>query len=313
MLGIKYPIVGGVMAQVTTPEFVAAVCNAGAMGVLPSITYQTKNEFIAAIGRVKELTDRPFAINLSFFPAQFPVPQEEYAEVMAAENVRIVETSGHRPPPAELCQFFRKAGMTWINKCVGLRYARKAQDLGADIVTVVGYENGGAVGTLELSTLVLVPTVVKGVQIPVIGGGGVADGHGLAALLALGAEGVIMGTRLLPTQECPIHDRLKQALVEATELDTMVIMRSIGPHRAWTNAAARKCAEVEATGASFEEILRIVAGENSRKVYSEGDLDCGIVPCGQAVGQARDIPPLKELLDGIMAEAAEVVNRLAGS
>ena len=190
--------------------------------------------------------------------------------------------------------------MTWIHKCVGLRYALKAQQLGADIVTVVGFENGGAIGTLGLSTLVLVPTVVKGVQVPVIGGGGVADGHGLAAVLSLGAEGVIMGTRLLATQECAIHDNLKQALVKATELDTMVVMQSVGTHRAWANEAARKCAEIEAAGASFEDVLAIVSGDNSRRVYVEGDLDCGIVPCGQAVGQADDIPTVKELFDRII-------------
>ena len=203
--------------------------------------------------------------------------------------------------------------MTWIHKCVGLRYARKAQDLGADIVTVVGYENGGATGTLDIGTMVLVPTVVKGVKIPVIGGGGVADGHGLVAVLALGAEAVIMGTRLLATKECPVHENLKKALVKASETDTMLVMRSIGTHRVWINAAAKKCAEVEATGADFEEIMKIVSGDNTRKVYQGGEVDAGLVPCGQAIGLAHDIPTVKELFDNIMAEATDVVNRLARS
>jgi len=313
MLGIKYPIIGGTMAAISDADFVAAISNAGGMGTLTSIMYQTKDEFAAAIDRIRELSDQPFAVNLNFFPAQFPVSQREYTEIMVEKRVKVVESSGHTAPPAELCARFKETGMVWIHKCVGLRYARKAQDLGADIIAVVGFENGGATGTLDLGTLVLVPTVVKGVRVPVIGGGGVADGHGLAAVLALGADAVIIGTRLLATQECPIHQNLKQALVDATEVDTMLVMRSIGTHRVWTNAAATKCAELEASGAGFEEILSVVSGENSRRLYSEGNLDCGIVSCGQGVGQMGDIPTVKDLFDGMIAQASEVVNGLARS
>ncbi|MCK5653562.1 MAG: nitronate monooxygenase [Dehalococcoidia bacterium] len=313
MLGIRYPIIGGTMASISDADFVAAISNAGGIGILASIIYQTKDEFAGAIDRIRELSDRPFAINLNFFPAQFPVSQREYTEIMVEKGVKIVETSGHMAPPEELCRRFKEAGMIWIHKCVGLRYALKAQNLGADIITVVGYENGGATGRLDIGTLVLVPTVARGVQVPVIGGGGVSDGRGFAAVLSLGAEGVIMGTRLLATQECPIHESLKQALVSATELDTMLIMRSVGTHRVWTNAAATKCAEIEATGASFEEILKIVSGDNSRRVYYEGDLDCGVVPCGQGIGQVHDIPTVKDLFDKIIAQATEVVTGLVKS
>jgi len=293
MLGIRYPIIGGTMASISDADFVAAISNAGGIGILASIIYQTKDDFAAAIDRIRELSDRPFAINLNFFPAQFPVSQQEYTEIMVEKGVKIVETSGHMAPPEDLCGRFKEAGMIWIHKCVGLRYALKAQNL--------------------IGTLVLVPTVAKVVQVPVIGGGGVSDGHGFAAVLSLGAEGVIMGTRLLATQECPIHESLKQALVSATELDTMLIMRSVGTHRVWTNAAATKCAEIEATGASFEEILKIVSGDNSRRVYYEGDLDCGVVPCGQGIGQVHDIPTVKDLFDGIIAQATEVVTGLVKS
>ena len=313
MLGIRYPIIGGTMASISDADFVAAISNAGGIGILASIMYQTKDDFAGAIDRIRELSDRPFAVNLNFFPAQFPVSQKEYTEIMVEKGAKIVETSGHMAPPEELCKRFKEAGMIWIHKCVGLRYALKAQNLGADIVTVVGYENGGATGRLDIGTLVLVPTVANGIQVPVIGGGGISDGRGFAAVLSLGAEGVIMGTRLLATQECPIHESLKQALVSATELDTMLIMRSVGTHRVWTNAAATKCAEIEATGASFEEILKIVSGDNSRRVYYEGDLDCGVVPCGQGIGQVHDIPTVKDLFDRIIAQATEVVTGLAKS
>lgn len=308
ILGIKYPIIGGVMAQVTTPEFVAAISDAGGMGILPSIMFQTEDAFKAAVVKIRELTDKPFAINLNFFPARFPIPQKKYAEIMADEGINIVETSGHTAPPEDLCDFFRDVQMTWIHKCTGPRYALKAQELGADIVTVVGYENGGATGQLDIGTFVLVPTVTKQLRIPVIGGGGVVDGRGLAAVFALGAEGVIMGTRLLTTQECPIHENLKQALVNATETDTMLIMRSVGTHRVWTNKAAVKCAEIEASGAGFEEILKVVSGDNSRKVFSDGDLDQGIVPCGQGIGQIKDMPTVSELFNSCIQEAQETAD-----
>lgn len=312
MLGIGYPIVGGAMMSITDADFVAAISDAGGLGTLASIIYPTAEGFAAAIDRVRQLTDKPFAVNLNFFPAQFPVSQSDYTEIMAQKGVGIVETSGHKPPPPELIQRFKEAGMIWIHKCTGLRYARKAQGLGADIVTVVGHEMGGATGRYDLGTIVIVPTVAKGVDVPVIGGGGVVDGRGLVAVLALGAEAALMGTRLLLTRECPVHDRLKRALLDATELDTMIVMKTIATHRVWINEAANRCAEMEDKGADFfKDILDIVSGERARKVYLEGDLDAGIVSCGQGVGQIHDIPTVKQLFDGIMAEAAEVVGRLA--
>ena len=312
MLGIKYPIIGGTMMSITDADFVAAISDAGGLGTLASIIYQTGEEFAAAIDRVRQLTDKPFAVNLNFFPAQFPISQSEYTEIMAQKGVKIVETSGHRPPSEELCKRFKEAGMTWIHKCTGLRYARKAQGLGADIVTVVGHEMGGATGKYDLGTLVIVPTVAKGVDVPVIGGGGVVDGRGLVAVLALGADAVLMGTRLVLTKECPVHDKLKQALLNATELDTMIVMKTIATHRAWINEAAKRCAEMEGKGADFfNDILDIVSGERARKVYLDGDLNAGIVSCGQGIGQIHDTPTVKQLFDGIMAEAAEAVSRLA--
>jgi nitronate monooxygenase len=313
MLGIKYPIIGGTMMSISDADFTAAISSAGGMGTLASIMYQTKDEFAAAIDRIRQLTDKPFSVNLNFFPAQFPVSQSEYTEVMIDKGAKIVETSGHTAPPVELCRRFKETGMIWIHKCIGLRYALKAQSLGADIVTVVGFEMGGATGKFDLGTIVVVPTIAKGVKVPVIGGGGVIDGRGLLAVLSLGAEAVIIGTRLLVTKECPIHDRLKQALINATELDTMIVMKTLAAHRVWINVAATKCAEAEATDAGFEELIKIASGDSARKVYFEGDLDAGIVPCGQGIGQVHDIPTVKDLFDEIMAEAAEVATGLANS
>jgi nitronate monooxygenase len=273
------------------------------LGTIASAIYQTREDFASDIDRVHELTDRPFAVNLNFFPAMRPIDNNDYLDVMIEKGVRIVETSGHSAPEA-LCARFKAAGMTWIHKCVGPRYALKVQDMGADIVTVVGYENGGATGKLDIGTLVLIPRVVETVKLPVIGGGGVADGRGLLAVLSLGASAAIVGTRLLVTQECPIHDNLKKALLSATETDTTLVMRSIGStHRAWNNGAAKECLEKEGQGCSLEELLGVVTGTKTRNMYEKGNLDGGILSCGQSIGLTHDIPTVAELFERIMAEA----------
>ena len=312
-LGIQYPIVGGTMMWVTTPEFTAAISNAGGLGVLASALYKSADEFAQAVDRLMDLTDKPFAVNLNFFPALRPIDNNEYVDVMIKKGVKIVETSGHSAPD-DLCVRFKDAGLIWIHKCVGVRYALKVQEMGADMITVVGYENGGATGKLDIGTIVLVPRIVEAVKVPVIGGGGISDGRGFLAALALGAQGVIIGTRLLATQEAPIHPRVKEALVEASELDTMLILRSLGAtHRAWINAAAKKCLELENAQADVAEILKVVAGENARRMYDTGDVDVGILPCGQGIGLVHDIPTIKELFERIVKEATDIARNLAVS
>lgn len=310
-LGIKYPLIGGTMMHISTADFVAAISNAGGLGILASAIYESKQDFSKAIDRVKELTDQPFAVNINLFPSMRPIDNNDYMDVLEEKGVSIVETSGHSAPE-DLCKRFKNAGMTWIHKCVGVRYALKVQKMGVDIVTVVGYENGGATGKLDIGTLVLVPTVVDAVNLPVIGGGGVSDGRGVAAVLAMGAAGVIMGTRLMATRECPINDKLKNALVNTSELDTMLIMRSLeATHRVWRNPAAEKCLELETACAGFEDILEVVSGKRAKRMYDDGDLDVGIVSCGQCVGLVRDIPTVKELFDRIMEEAVRSIQKIS--
>ena len=310
-LGMKYPIIGGTMMWISDADFVASISAAGGLGVLASAIYHSREEFADAIDRIRELTDKPFAVNINLFPAMRPIDNDDYVDVLVDKKVEIVETSGHSAPEA-LCRRFKDAGMTWIHKCVGVRYALKVQAMGADIVTVVGYENGGATGKLDIGTLVLIPTVVDAVDLPVIGGGGISNGRGIAAAFALGAEAVIIGTRLLTTQECPIHDNLKEALVCASELDTMLILRSLNAtHRVWNNAAANRCAELEDACAGFDEIYPVVSGENAKKMYDQGELGAGIVACGQGIGMVHDIPSVKELLDRLMVEAEEAVERIS--
>ena len=310
MLGIKVPIVGGTMMWITTPEFTSAISNAGGLGILASAIYRSREAFADALDQTRDLTDRPFAVNLNLFPMMRPIDNNDYLDVLIEKNIKIVETSGHSAP-RELCSRFKEAGLIWIHKCVGLRYALKVQDMGADIVTVVGYENGGATGKLDTGTLVLVPRVAESLSVPLIGGGGVSDGRGFLAVLALGAQGVIIGTRLLATQEAPVHDNLKQALLRASELDTTLIMRSIGAtHRVWANAAALKCLELESGRAETGEILDIAAGEKAKMMYDSGELDAGIISCGQGVCMANDIPTVKELFDRIINQAERRLKEL---
>ena len=311
-LEIEYPIIGGAMMWISTAEFVAAMSEAGGMGIIASANYKSKDAFAEAVGKMKSLTDKPFAVNINLFPAMTQIDNNEYLDVMADYGLKIVETSGHHAPEA-LVGRFKDLGMTWIHKCVGVRYALKVQDMGADIVTVVGYENGGATGRLDIGTLVLVPAVVDAVNVPVIGGGGVSDGRGLAAVLALGAGAVIIGTRLLMTREAPIHDTIKASLVGASEQDTMLVMRSLNAtHRVMANAAARQCLDLEASKADFAELYEVIKGENARRMFDEGDIDAGILACGQGVGLACDIPTVKALFDRMMGEVREAASRLGG-
>ncbi|MFW9941898.1 MAG: NAD(P)H-dependent flavin oxidoreductase [Promethearchaeota archaeon] len=311
MLKIKYPLVAGTMANISNPEFVASVSNAGACAVLASANYQTPEELSEAIKKTQSLTDQPFAVNINLFPAMMPQEKLElYVQATLDEGVKIIETSGHKAP-ADLVPKFKEGGAIWIHKCAGVRYAKTAARLGADIVTVVGYENGGATGTLDIGTLVMTPSVVDAIDVPVIAGGGITDGRAVAAVLALGAEGAIMGTRMMATKECPLHDNLKNAFVQAAETDTHLVMRSIrNTHRVWRNKAAEKIIELEAKKAGLQEIIQVASGQNALKMYREGDIDAGMVSCGQGVGLVKDIPTVKELLDRIMKEAEEVINRL---
>lgn len=313
MLGCKYPIVVGTMARITNPEFTAAASNAGACAVLASANYKSPDALRDAIKKTQSLTNQPFAVNINLFPALMPQEKlEDYVDATLDEGVKIIETSGHKAPE-HLVPKFKNGGALWIHKCAGVRYAKKGASLGADIVTVVGYENGGATGVLDIGTMVMTPSVVDALNVPVIAGGGITDGRGLAAVLALGAEGAIMGTRMMATKECPIHDNLKQAFIRAAETDTILALRSVGnTHRIWNNKAAQHVLELEAEGAPLFKLVDAASGDKAQKMYNEGDIDLGVVSCGQGVGLIKDIPAVKELLDRIMTEAEATISRLHG-
>lgn len=312
LLGIEYPIVVGTMMHLSQAEFVAAISEAGALGLLASANYHDRESFRQAIRDVRKRTLKPFGINLNMFPARKRLDNQVYIDVILDEGVKIVETSGHKAPE-EYVDRLKKGGVTLIHKCVGIRYAKKAESLGVDAVTVVGYENGGATGRLDITTLCLVPRVVDNVNVPVIAGGGVGDGRGMAALLALGAEGVIMGTRFLVADECPLHPDIKERLLSATELDTMLVLRSVGnTHRVWKNKASATTAEMETRGASLEELFSIISGEQTKKMYFDGEADSGLLACGQGVGLVRNLKTVGGILAEIMEEAESARKRLIG-
>ena len=311
MFGTKYPIVGGTMMHVSKPEFVAAISNAGALGMMASAMYESQDEFRQAVRKVRDLTDKPFGVNLSLFPAMRPIDNDLYAEVILQEHVPIVETSGHRPPE-DLLARLKTSGVKTMHKCVSVRHALSAQKAGVDAVTIFGTEGGGHIGEVGLTTMVLVPSAVDALSIPVIAAGGIVDGRGLVAALALGAEGVTVGTRLLVTSECPIHDNLKRALASATELDTLPILGTLqNTVRAWKNPAALKVAELESKQAELGEILSVVAGTATKRMYEGGDLDAGVIPCSQSIGLVHEIKPVAEVIEGMMREASEILSRLS--
>ena len=311
LLGSEYPIVGGCMMHISGPEFVAAISNAGALGMMASAMFDSQEKFRQAVRRVKSLTDKPFGVNLSLFPALRPIDNDLYVEVILEENVPVVETSGRRPPDDLLARL--KAGrMKTMHKCASVKHALSAQKAGVDGVTVFGSEGGGHIGELGLTTMAMVPRAADALEIPLLAAGGIADGRGLLAALALGAEGVTIGTRLLVTEECPIHENLKQALIAATEMDTLPILGSLrNTVRAWKNPAALKVAELEAQGAEIWEILSIVAGTETRRMYEEGDVDAGVISCSQSIGVVHEIKSVAEVIGGMVQEAAAIRERLA--
>lgn len=313
LFGIEHPIVGGCMVHISQPEFVAAVCNAGALGMMASAMFDTQEAFRQAVRRVRSMTDKPFGVNLSLFPALRPIDNNLYVEVILEEGVPVVETSGHRPP-GDLLARLKAGGVKTMHKCAAPRHALSAQMAGVDAVTVFGSEGGGHIGELGLATMALVPRTADMVDVPLLAAGGIADGRGLLAALALGADGVTIGTRLLVTQECPIHDNLKQALLDATELDTLPILGSLhNTLRAWKNTAALKVAELEASQEDMWEILAIVAGVKAKRMFYEGDVDAGVIACSQSIGIVGEILPVAQVIGDMVREAAEIRDRLGGA
>ena len=313
LLGIEYPIIQGGMVGLSRAELAAAVSNAGGLGIITSAQFATKGELRNELRKAKSLTDKPFGVNISLSPATRPVNTEEYIDVVIDEGIRVVETSGRSPEP--YMKQLKQGSVTVVHKAPGaVRFAQRAEEIGCDAVSIIGYECGGHPGPDDTGSLVLVRATVDAVKIPVVAGGGFADAEGFVAALAMGADGILMGTRFMATKECPAHPRFKEWLVRAKETDTLITQRSIRtPARNLRNEQALKVLEMESRGATLEELLAITSGENENRLYFEGDLEAGLAECGQVVGIINDIPTVKEVIDGIIEGAEEIISKKLAS
>ncbi|MCH8265839.1 MAG: nitronate monooxygenase [Proteobacteria bacterium] len=313
MLGIEHPIVQGGMQWVGLAELASAVSNAGGLGILTGLTQPTPEALLKEIARCREMTDKPFAVNLTILPTIKPVPYEAYAQAIVDSGIKIVETAGRNPEP--FLPRFKAAGIKVIHKCTSIRHCLKAQRIGCDMVSVDGFECAGHPGEDDVTNMILLPLAARRLKIPFLASGGLGDGRGLAAALAMGADGINMGTRFMATREAPIHDKVKQKMVEASELDTALIYRTLkNTARVFKNSVAEKVLEIEAQEGptQFEDIQALVQGIKGRELFEDGDLDSGIWSAGMIVGLIDDIPSCEELITRIVAEAEEIISQRLG-
>ena len=312
-LGIEHPIVQGGMQWVGRAELASAVSNGGGLGILTALTQPTPDDLLKEIERCRTLTDKPFGVNLTILPTIKPVPYEDYAKAIVDGGVKIVETAGRNPEP--FLPMFKEAGITVIHKCTSIRHALKAERIGCDMVSVDGFECAGHPGEDDVTNLILLPLAARRLSIPFLASGGLGDGRGMAAALAMGADGINMGTRFMVTKEAPIHESVKQAMVEASELDTALIYRTLrNTARVFKNGIAEQVLEIEAQpGATeFADIQPLVAGVKGRALLESGELEQGIWSAGMVVGLIDDIPSCAELIERMVEEAQNIIkDRLA--
>jgi nitronate monooxygenase len=313
IMGTRYPIMQGGMQWVGRAELAAAVSNAGALGTLTGLTQPTPEDLAKEISRCRDMTDKPFAVNLTILPTIKPVPYDEYAAAAAEGGVKVIETAGRNPEP--YMKMFKDRNIKVIHKCTAVRHAITAQKVGCDAVSIDGVECAGHPGEDDVTNFLLLPIAARNLDIPFLASGGIGDGRGMAAALALGADGINMGTRFMATREAPVHDNVKQAMVDASELDTAHIMRSLrNTMRVYKNKVAEKVLEIEAEPGEteFENIREYVAGAKGRIVFETGDMEHGVWTAGLVLGLIDDIPTCAELVDRIVAECEATINdRLA--
>ena len=314
LLGIKHPIVQGGMHFVGFAELAAAVSNAGGLGIITGLTQQTPGLLAKEIARCREMTDKPFGVNLTFLPAFSKPPYPEYIRAIIEGGVKVVETAGRNPEP--YMPYLKAAGIKVIHKCTSVRHCLKAEAIGCDAVSVDGFECGGHPGEDDVPNFILLPRAAEELKIPFVASGGMADGRSLVAALALGAEGINMGTRFIATREAPVHENVKKAIVAASELDTRLIMRRFrNTERVLNNASVERLLEIErekSDALAITDVYEQIAGVYP-KVMLDGDMEAGAWSCGMVAGLIHDIPTVKELVDRIMSEADSLINKRLAS
>ena len=306
LLGIRYPIIQGGMQWVGLAELASAVSNAGGLGIVTALTQQTPDALRQEIERTRAMTDRPFGVNLTILPALKPPPYAEYVQAIIDSGIKIVETAGNSP--RDFIDQFKAHGIKVVHKCTSVRHALSAERNGVDAVSVDGFECAGHPGEDDVPGLVLLPIAARALRIPIIASGGIADGRGMAAALALGAEGVNMGTRFCVTQEAPIHYNIKQALVAASERDTKLMFRTMkNTARVFRNAISEEVVATENRpgGCQFDDIRPLVVGVRGRAALESGEVNGGVVSAGQCIGLIDDVPTCAELLDRMVRECRE--------
>ena len=305
--GIRHPIVQGGMQWVGRAELVAAVANAGALGMITALTQPTPEDLAKEIVRTRELTDQPFGVNLTVLPSINPPPYDEYRQVIIDSGIGIVETAGSNPAPH--LPDLHAAGIKVLHKCTSVRHAVKAQDVGVDGISIDGFECAGHPGEDDIPGLVLIAAAAEQISIPMLASGGFADGRGLVAALALGADGINMGTRFMCTEEAPIHRRVKEAIVAASETDTELIFRPLrNTSRVASNAVSREVVGILSRGGQFDDVRELVAGIRGRRVFEDGDIDAGIWTVGTVQGLIHDIPSVSELVERVIADAESLIS-----
>jgi len=310
LLGIRYPIIQGGMQWVGRAEMAAAVSNAGGLGLLTALTQPTPDDLRAEIARTRTLTDKPFGVNLTILPAVKPPPYAEYVQAILDSGIKIVETAGNSP--RDFIDQFKAHGVKVVHKCTTVRHALSAERNGVDAVSIDGFECAGHPGEDDVPGLVLIPIAARALTVPIIASGGIADGRGMAAALALGAEGVNMGTRFCVTQEAPIHDNIKQALVAASERDTKLMFRTMrNTARVFKNAVSEEVVAMENRpgGCQFEDIRPLVMGARGRAALEAGEVHGGVVSAGLCIGLIDDIPTCAELIERMVRECREHLDR----
>ncbi|ENV54440.1 MULTISPECIES: NAD(P)H-dependent flavin oxidoreductase [Acinetobacter] len=307
LLGIEYPIIQGGMMWVGRAELASAVSNAGGLGILTALTQPTPEDLVKEIQRCRDLTDQPFGVNLTILPSVNPPPYAEYRQAIIESGIKIVETAGGKPQ--EHIHEFKKYGVKILHKCTSVRHAISAQKMGADIISIDGFECAGHPGEDDVPGLVLIPAAANQISIPMIASGGIADGRGLVAALALGAEGINMGTRFCATKEAPIHDAIKQFIVSNDERATNLIFRKFhNTGRVAKNSVSDRVVEISSQlDSQFEDIRSYVSGAKGRQALETGDLDAGLIWAGQVQGLIQDIPSCHELLQRIVSDANQII------
>jgi NAD(P)H-dependent flavin oxidoreductase YrpB (nitropropane dioxygenase family) len=309
--GVEHPIAQGGMQWVGRAELVAAVANAGALGFLTALTQPTPEALDAEIARCRELTDKPFGVNLTIMPSINPLPYDEYRRVIIEAGIKVVETAGRNPEPH--LPDFAAAGVKVVHKATSVRHARTAERVGVDAISIDGFECAGHPGEDDIPGLILIPAAADVLGIPIIASGGFGDGRGLVAALALGADGINMGTRFLCTAESPIHDAVKRQIVAQDERATQLIFRTMrNTSRVARNSISEQVVELERAGGTFDDVRDLVSGQRGKRVYEEGDPELGIWSVGLVQGLIDDIPTVQQLVDRIMAQAEQIIEQRLG-